>query len=297
MFVLERYIIGISISLLSTIPISLIGIRQGPRKAYLSVISIAILMSLPFGYEGLMSYVFIAGISGIAFGILARKTNSAGESILGLTIAIIASTLIFEGLMFYTRGYSFSFNENHLNEIIESLEDSGVSEDILIFMKHYLNLIIPSVLVIISGFSAFMNYLFVSKIEQRRKRTISDSNTGTNELEIFPLPPFEQWSFPRSLLSAFVLAFIITLFDSHRTSVMLISTELNLMILTFILFSIQGLSFIWWFMIYKNLNFGVRFSIIIVILLFISVFFLGLIVMGLLDIAFNLKQRMRRKNK
>lgn len=295
MFVLERYIIGISISLISTIPISLIGIRQGASKAYLAVIFIAVIMSLPFGYEGLMSFVFITGILGIAFGIIVRKTNSAAETILGLIIVALVSELVFEGLMIYTIGYNFIFDENHLNEIVKSLKESGVSEDMLRLVEQYMKLIIPSVLIIISGFNVFMNYFFVSKIEQRR--ISGASNSGTNKIEIFPLPPFEQWSFHRSLLSAFILAFLITLLDSSNTSVILISTELNLMILTFLLFSIQGLSFVWWFMINKNLYFGVRLSIIFILLLFISVFFMGLIVMGILDIAFNLKQRMRRRNK
>ena len=297
MFVLERYIISISISLLSTIPISLISIRQGARKAYLAVISIAVFMSLPFGYEGFMSYVFITGIMGIAFGIIAGKTKSAGETILGLLIVALASELIFEGLMFYSRGYSFTFDENRLIEFVKSLEDSGVSEDIIELVKQNFNHIIPSVLIIISGFTAFMNYLFVSIIEQRRRKKISsDSSTGTNELEIFPLPPFEQWSFPRSLLTAFIFAFFLTLFEAYETSVLLISSVLNILITTFILFTIQGLSFVWWWVLSRNLYFGVRFSIMIVMFLFISVFFLGLIVMGTLDITFNLKQRMRRKN-
>ena len=299
MFVSGIYIpvIGAITSLLSPVPISLIGIRQGSDKAFLAVVFVATLLFLPLGFAGSMSFVFFSGLLGLIFCGVIKKSNSAGEAIFGLTVAAIIFKLICMGLMVYTIGKNpFKFDENSVNAIVNSLKESGVGESILKTVRQHINLIIPSFLIMASGLDAYINYLFVSRIERRRRKMSNNEGAERNAVEIMLIPPFEQWSFPRSVMTAFFLAFLITLFENYDTSIMLISAELNLKILTFVIFFIQGTCFTWWWTLHKNFPYGIRLSIIFV-LLFIPIFSLGLIVLGMLDIALNLRQRIRRDNK
>ena len=287
-------IVGIVIALASPVPISLIGIRQGINKAFLAVAFVAAFLLIVFGEVGSVSYVFGAGLLGVVFVIIVKKTNSAGEAIFGLIIAAVAAKLLFMGYMVYTRGANpFVLDEDSINSLIRSFYASGASDDILETVKQHINLSIPSFLIMAAGFDAFVSYLLVSKIEHRRLELLNTSETETNELKVLPMPPFEQWSFPRSLLVAFFSALLISLFNDSNTSIMLISAEINLKILTSIMFYIQGLSFVWWWLNHKNFSYGIRLSVFFV-LLFIPIFFMGLIILGIVDITVNLREKIRR---
>ena len=292
-------IIGTALALAAPAPISLIGIRQGAYKAFLAVVFAATIIFLPFGNVGSASFVLGAGFLGIAFGIAVKKTNSSGEAILVLTIAALASKLVFMWFMIYTQEYNpFALDENSLNALMNSLNTSGAGDDILTALAQQISLLTPSFLIMGASLDVFMNYFIISKVEDRRQKLISASPSSTdNELKVFALPPFEQWTFPRSLLTAFITAFLITLFDNSGSSRILLSAELNLKILTSLMFFIQGAGFIWWGVLYKNFSYGIRLSIFLVILLFIPIFFMGIIIIGIVDIAVDLRGKIRRSNK
>ena len=285
-------------------PISLIGIRQGVYKAFLAVIFVATALFLPFGYEGSVSFIFSAGFLGIIFAVVVKKANSAGETFLGLVITALAAKLMFMLFMINTRGTNpFVLDENSVSAIMNSFI-AGASDDVLNTLAQQLNLLVPTFLIIAAGIDSFVNYFLVLKIENRRRqlRTASSSiavnsaDERTNELKIHPLPPLEQLSFPRSLLTAFLAAFLITLLDVSGTNRTLLSAELNLKILTSILFFIQGLSFVWWWMLHKNYSFWVRYPILL-ILLFIPILSMGLVMVGIVDIVIDLREKMRRNSK
>jgi uncharacterized protein YybS (DUF2232 family) len=288
-------IIGAVLSLLSAVPISLIGVRHGVYKAFTAVMFVAVSMFLPFGYMGSLSFILNIGFLGIVFCYFVRKTNSAGEAIFGLVIAALISKLIFMGLIVYISGHSpYILDESSIDAIEKYYKTYSVRDDILEMVKQFINMLIPSILIVYAGMEAFVNYLLVSVLESRRQRTSSVPKTETNELKIHPLPPFEQWSFPRSLLSAFLIAFLIPLLDTSDSSIILLSAEYNLKALTAVMFYIQGFCFVWWWA--KNYSYGVRLSIFFV-LLFVPVFSIGVIIIGTLDIALNLRERIRRNSK
>jgi uncharacterized protein YybS (DUF2232 family) len=300
LFILGVYIpiIGIAIAFTSPVPISLIGVRQGAYRAFIAVLFVAISVFLPFGIAGSLSFVFWgAGFFGIVFGIVIKKTKTAGEAVLGLLITALVAKVVFIGLMINIKGYNpFMIDENALGSLIKSLGTSGAPDDVIQSVVKSISLSIPSFLIMISALDSYVNYYLVSLLENRRQSKRCDSNIETNELKILPLPPFEQWSFPRSLLLAFFLAFIIPLFDASNSSSVIISAELNLKILTVTLFFIQGLSFLWWWMLFKKFSYGIRLSIIFV-LFFVPILSMGFIIIGVIDISLNLRERIRRNNK
>jgi len=287
--------IAIVLGLISPTPISLIGIRQGTYKAFSAVVFVALIFYFPYGVASSASFICISFI-GIVFGIIVKKTNSAGEAVFALIIAALVSKLLYMGFMVYTKEINpFEFDENSVNALISSLKASGAADDVLDTIRQRINLLIPSLLIMTAGIDTIANYFLVSRIENRRLSISSSSDPDANELKIHPMPTLDQWSFPRSLLVAFFSAFLISLFNDSNTSVMLISAELNLKILTCILFFIQGLSFVWWWMLYKKFSYGIRLSVLFV-LLFIPIFLVGLIFVGLIDIALNLRERIGRLN-
>ena|GEM_PF-2332640 len=290
--------VGTVLALIASIPISLIGIRQGVNKAFHAVVFTAAVIYLLFGEVISISFALDVGLLGIFFSYIVRKTNTAGEAILGLIIVALISKLFLMGIMYYTRGQNpFLLDESYIDEIlVRSFKASGASMDALNLAKQYILLSIPTFLIAAAGFEVFVNYLLISKIESRRQRISNASETETNELKIHPIPPLEQWSFPRSLLAAFLLAFVIPLFNDSDSSIVLLSTELNLKFLCCIIFFIQGLSFTWWLIILKNFSYGIRLSIFFV-LFFVPVLSLGFVIIGSFDIALNLRKRIRRNTK
>jgi len=290
-------IIGLAVALMAPVPISLIGVRQGTYKAFLAVAFVAAMLFLPFGAAGAASFIFGAGFLGFVFALAVRKTNSAGEAIFGLIAAALISKLMFMGFTMYTDGINpFTLNENAVSSIMKSINASAASEDIFQKIAQQLSLMTPSFLIMASGLDALVTYFLVSKIESRRQK-INAASSGAAAIEpIHPLPPFGQWSFPRSLLAAFFTAFFITLFDASGSSRILLSAEVNLKVLTSVMFFIQGLGFVWCWMLHRNFSHWARLAILF-ILLFIPVFSMGLIIIGIIDITVNLREKIRRVNK
>ena len=288
--------VGTALALVASVPISLIGIRQGIKKAFLAVVCVSVVLFLAFGDVGLTSFALDVGLLGVLFCYIARKTNTAGEAIFGLIIVALTAKLVLMGYMYYTRGQNpFLLDEGYIDDLlIKSFKASGTSMDVLKTAKQYIFMSIPTFLVAAAGFEVFVDYLLISKIENRRQRIRNAGETETNELKIHPLPPFEQWSFPRSLLAAFFIAFIIPLFSD--SDIMLLSIELNLIFLCCLMFFIQGISFTWWLTLLKNFSYGVRLSIFFV-LFFVPVLSMGFIIIGSFDIALNIRKRIRRNTK
>jgi len=294
-------VIGVVLTLTSPAPISLLGIRQGTSKAFLAVVFIAAILFPVFGDAGSMSFILSTGFLGIALGAIARKTNSAGETIFGLIIIMLISKLILMWYMVNTRDFNpFILEESSIDALMKSLNVSSTSDDIVKAITEQMKLLTPSFLIMAAGLDVFVNYLLVSKMESRRQKIIGASpsiaDEKTNEFKIHPLPPFELWSFPRSVLSAFFTAFLITLFNASDSSSILLSAELNLKVLTSVMFFIQGISFAWWWMLHKNFSYWARLSIFF-FLMFIPIFSMGLIILGIMDIIINIREKIRRDNK
>lgn len=293
-------VLGVVLSLVSPVPISLIGIRQGVHKAFLAVVFVTVSMALPFGLTGSLLFFLSVGFLGVVFSVIAKNTSSAGEAVLGLAVTALVARLIFMAIMVYAKGHNpFVLDESSMDVLIRYLKTPELNDDVLETIKQNINLSIPSFLIVAAAIEAFVNYLLVSKIEGRRQRMRSDSiaQTETDELKVHPLPPFEQWAFPRSMLAAFLLAFLIPLFSDSNSSIILRSIEFNLKFVSFVMFFIQGYSFAWWWVLYRNYSYGVRLSILIVLLLFVLVFSMVIIVVGVLDIAIDLREKIRRRNK
>ena len=290
--------VGTVLALVASIPVSLIGIRHGINKALITVMFVTAVIFLLFDEEISASFILDVGVLGIFFGLFARKTKTAGEAIFGLIIVALISKLIFMGFMYHTKGQNpFLLDDRYIDDILtRSFNASGASMDTFQITKQYILLSFPTFLIAATGFEVFVNYLLISKIENRRQRIINARETETTELKIHTIPPFERWSFPRSLLAAFLLAFFIPLFINTDSSIMLLSTELNLKFLCCIMFFIQGLSLIWWWILLKNFSYGIRLSIFFV-LFFVPILSMGFIIIGSFDIALDLRKRIRRNTK
>ncbi|MCL1941689.1 MAG: YybS family protein, partial [Synergistaceae bacterium] len=200
----------------------------------------------------------------------------------------------------------FAIDEGSVRALLASFNPSHIEEDILRSVTHQIRMLTPSFLIMGAGVDAFVSYLIVAGIENRRlsrQKSVgageganAGGTAGEPAVKVHPMPPFGQWSFPRSLLAAFFAAFLITLFDASASSAILLSAEINLKVLTSVMFFIQGLGFAWWWMLRRNYSQWVRIAAFLV-LLFVPIFSMGLVIIGILDIAADLRGKIRRNDK
>lgn len=107
--------------------------------------------------------------------------------------------------------------------------------------------------------------------------------------------PFREWRFPRSVLWYYLIALLLSLFGGFEQGSILYIVLLNLFLVLEAVMVIQGFSFVFYFCHAKKMNKSIP-IIIVVFSLLLSRFFLYIIrILGIIDLGFDLRKRVRSK--
>lgn len=151
--------------------------------------------------------------------------------------------------------------------------------DVLHEMQRSFVYMIPGALIILSLFLTTLNHA-ASRLVFKR--------LGMN---IESLPPFREWNFPRSVLFYYLITLLLRLFEVGDEGTVLYILVINSSIVLEVLMIIQGLTFIFYFSYVKKLG---RFLPVLAVALSLIPLFSGIIrLIGIIDIGFDLKKRIK----
>ena len=270
---------------IAPLPFMVLGIRQGFRESLLGVMFGSASALMMFGYLPAFMYALEFGVLGAVFGYVARRVEKGVDFVLiSVAASIIAKMILIMAFTAVSGMNPVAMSPETAEEIVSSLAKAlssggiGTSEEVI---KNYS----LAMVIFFSAIDTFATYGAASYIMRM---------TGWGALAA--LPGFGTWRFPRNLFWALAAAVIMDLagkaFPDERVY-MVISA--NLMEVLRAIFMVEGLSLCWYYMTYRGIPKAVKVPVSLFGALFSPVSYI-LSMVGIFDIWYDLRARIRRKN-
>ena len=146
--------------------------------------------------------------------------------------------------------------------------------------------LMPTLLIVYASFEGFLNYSLCNFAIKKYFSSVKN----------FPpeLPEFKTWRFSSSILLVGVISFIASYFINTDTWFDGAIFLMNLQIILNVFMFIQGLAFAFWIM--DGFKLKRRAKIFICFILAVPFFWAWLIIMGMSDMALNLRERIKFKS-
>ena len=274
------------------IPIIILGKRHGLGVSILATISAGILLSLftPLLYS--VPIILMYGSLGIVLGYGYYKKLGPFKTIIGGYLVSLISTIVL--LQFYSMFTGISIMTEISQTLRLTLEEAGnlyksmgmdmtILDDASKQMEDVINQmaqLFPATLLLIPIIVTMVNMVVSGKILKRLGH------------EIIEVPPFRKWKLPNHASIGLFLIITIAILGQYFKIPSFDIVYRNLVYLTLILFTVQGLSFVNQYFYAKGA------SRVITIISFVMVFIIPLVhtlvqLIGIVDVMFNLRDRIK----
>ena len=270
-------------------PFIYIGVKKDLKIAIGGITIVSLLVGLMADtYSGIVLFELFMPLSlVIIYEITNRKKST--EVLLYSTVVFFISCLLLYGLIQDITGASIitqmeeSFREI-VNVQVEMFRESGLTNyelsrtrDQLKNTYSYIVSILPAILIILSMFASYINY-YASAIALRR------SGIG-----IASIPNFSRFKLPSTIIPGIVVIFVALSLAKGLDIPKFDAIVLNIIVFTWFIFSVQGLSVIDYFMINRKFKTIIRIIIIILIAFIIPVGSI-LSLIGFIDAIFDFRK-------
>ncbi|MDR1740756.1 MAG: YybS family protein [Synergistaceae bacterium] len=291
-------VLGAVALMLCPAPLAFVGVKDGLywMSACLAATSAIVLML--FGPEVLV--YFFLGEGMLCYGLVLPPMKplslSRGSDCLSVCTAVsLLSKLLFLGAAVYITGTNpFTEQIKHFIDIYSTGAAGTDAAKAIEEMAAIVPRMLPSLLVLSSVLDSFVNYKVCERITAR--------GGGKNRVNFPSLPPFTSWRFSKSLVWAFLLAYVLPFLSETGAGDMPADLALlcdiisiNLKIIISVLFFIQGMSFVWWALCKKSAHIAIR--IMLMALLFFPLFGGWVVALGLCDACFDLRETLSKRKK
>lgn len=275
-------------------PFIYIGVKKDLKIAIGGITIVSLLVGLMADtYSGIVLFELFMPLSlVIIYEITNRKKST--EVLLYSTVVFFISCLLLYGLIQDITGASIitqmeeSFREI-VNVQVEMFRESGLTNyelsrtrDQLKNTYSYIVSILPAILIILSMFASYINY-YASAIALRR------SGIG-----IASIPNFSRFKLPSTIIPGIVVIFVALNLAKGLDIPKFDAIVLNIIVFTWFIFSVQGLSVIDYFMINRKFKTIIRIIIIILIAFIIPVGSI-LSLIGFIDAIFDFRKLNKNK--
>lgn len=256
-----------------------------------AIIYVAALLAIVFLLLGtvgsivaLASLYFI--IPAIVIGIMFKRKRAAWNVFAAGTLAFLIESILL--LAFAKVAFDFNFAEFLRTQVdasvatLESAIPSGINMDMIDLVIKQMNMMLPVMLIMSALYMGTVTYAI-------SRRLLTAQGADVNRMR-----PIKHWMLPKSLLWYYLIVIILELVMSGNTDSSFLSIILlNLSPLLQLAFIVQGISFVFFLADFKRWNRAVPVLITIAVI-FIPLLY-GLVrIIGIIDLAFPLRQVVSR---
>lgn len=286
-------VVGLLVSLVCPAPLVVLGLRHDLKRALLGTFTATLLTAALLGVVTSLFFLLGFGILGIGLGYLARRCKSGAEVILyGLVISLVSKLALMAILVKMTGMNPFSLDgaalEESLDGVVRLYGTVGLPTQSLEAMRGQfqsmvalLPRIFPTLLVMASAMDCFLSYVISGAIVRR-----------LGGFSLPALPPFSLWRFPRSVFWALLASMGLQLLGPSLGE-FAVEAGLNLRLLVSMLFFFQGLSVVWFYLVSRKMMAPLRY-VVVFLLAFVPFLSQIVLVLGVVDIWYDLRNRLRR---
>ncbi len=283
-------LVGVVAALICPTPLVVLGLRHSLRHALLGTVVAGILTVIFSGPLGGLFFTLGFGVLGVGLGVLARKYTQAEEILLYGILVSLGSKLVLMGAATAMTGINpFSVDPDQMRMTMQQVFDmmggwggpdsSAALEAVRSQMEasfQIIPLIFPALLVMAGAMDCWLSYA-VSDVVLRR----------LGERRLPPIPPFDTWRFPRSLVWALVASLIFPLLDEGRG--VLFRAGVNLRMVVTMLFLLQGMAVLGNFL--RRWNWGRLRWVAFFLVMAFPPLSQGATVLGIADMWFDFRAR------
>ena len=276
---------------LCPLPLCVMGCIESQKNT--SIAELMIEVTLFLAISPTMAVYFLLGCAPVSafivmtsnFGFKEVKKLTGGESLLICTGASILFKLILLWAFWFFTGRNILFPDTRqvAEFLVLNYGDKPELMDSLIRIWVILPHVLPAMLVIYAGIETCLNYSLCYRITRRYFPKCKN----------FPpeLPPFTLWKFPVSILMVSFGAFLMNWIFEAEMDTTVSMFIVNLQIAANVIMFVEGLSLAFWIMEGFKLRKGAK--ILAGFLFLIPFFWPWLIVMGMSDMALDMRERIR----
>lgn len=235
----------------------------------------------------------LAGIGGIAVGSGMYCEKNAYETwaqgtighIAGFVIVLFLIQVVFQINLFQELDSAMNESMDMIRSVIGQMNLTTDVEEPLELVEEQMKLMkemVPVGIAILSIIMAFiaqwLTYKIVNRVERKQ----------------FAFPAFKNLDFPIAVIWIFFLTIILSIMDLDPDGV-LFTVVINVEALCVFLLVVQGFSFIFFYMDHKKIHQAVPITIVILSLFLPFIFMFIVRIIGIIDLGFRLKQRVRQQ--
>ncbi|SDF42968.1 YybS family protein [Sporolituus thermophilus] len=282
-------IIGPFVNLIWPVPIILLGVRHGYKWSIMATIVagiiIAILMHplhavsvvVGFGLIGIvLGHAFRAGLSpakAIGWGAVASLVSKAAVLAIGAVFLGVNPLNIQGDVMTQAAEQAIDF----YRRLGMKEEDLARMGEMLRTMLDLFKIILPAGFVLAAVVDTYLNFVVAKAVLGRLGHRIA------------PFPPFKEWTLPRAVLYAFIIAILAIYWGQSREIKLLYNAGVNLQMLSTVALLVQGMALFYFLADKYNLSRFVRG--IILILIFSNGFLMQVVIFaGAFDMALDYRR-------
>lgn len=261
-------------------------------KSSIVILFAATIITVLFGTIFSIAIPIVMGIGGIMIGSAIYRNLSPYETLARGTFAFII------GLLFHYAAFQLLFQVNLVQElragVMESKEmskaifesvgvgnQSAAFEEIMEAQINYLIDLFPMFLIIAGFLFALLSQWVSYKLMNR-----------TMKQDLY-FPPFRTLRIPASLLWIYLITLFLSMMVLGGSGIFYVAVQ-NAQMLLSLLITIQGFSFIFYYSHHKKLSKFIPIMSIVLTIIFPPIFLLLVRLIGILDIGFNMRERMMR---
>lgn len=274
--------------LLIPLPIAYLGMKQGVKWSVVVTGGVLILDSVFFGVISAAFLCAIFGVLGVVMGFCYKRKLSASKTLLfGAAMVLIA--LVGEGLVaLYMLGMpSLLFGGEAMDSVKEAMTEvlpSLYSGDQLAEAEKQVDVMVEAMKKSVP-FTVCAAALFYSWASMTLGKVIF-SRMGIHDIP--QLPSLERWEFPRAFIFLYVAVLAVQYLLPEQETVSYIAYNAGSFCILF--FWLQGVATVWWMPHRYPILRAFR-LLIVVLSLFIGMFQMGLVFLGMADMGLNYRKK------
>lgn len=247
-------LIGAVTAALSPVPLLILEIRHDFRYAVLGSIVATLVVMMIFGPIHAVGYFLSFAIFGICLGRIIELRRNPVEVVFWAGLVSLAGMILSALFLFSVTGVNpFTMDIdamiNMFDKTLALMPDGAASPKTVEMMKRsfaILPMVMPAIFICVSVLDAVFSYWFSGIVLRRLK--IADLQR---------LPSFETWRFPSSILWAFVVSVACLWLGAHYKDLALLTrVGVNLDMIIQMLFTVQGMSLLSWYLQSKGMKRG-----------------------------------------
>ncbi|HLR53003.1 MAG TPA: YybS family protein [Candidatus Avamphibacillus sp.] len=287
-------LIGTLIMIVLPIPFIIFAYKHGWKSGLIMAVA-AVLVTFMFSSIITIPMTLTVAIGGIMTGSGLHQKRSSYETwargtagfAVGLVLSFLFVQLVFDINISQEIDQQMDMVMEQSNQMIEQFDMGEEAaqqfdriEEGMDFVKNLLPLAIVFAAILYAFISQWLAYKIINRIDHKS----------------FRFPPFRDLSFPPAILWVYLVAILMTLFQTDHEGMFFIIIQ-NVVMLAGMLMLIQGLSFIFYYTYHKELSIALPIIVVIFGVFYAPIAFPFIRILGIIDIGFKLRERISKNKK